>query len=257
MALVKAQCTNCNGLLEVDNSNDAAVCPFCGTPYVIEKAINNYIIYNNTTVIQDGVSKEETQKNGFTLLKLGDYKNAFPLFSKLVQVDPNDWKNWFGLSFCENTFLDLNDLKRAESMAPFSQKDKLKAMCSCQDALYKTVPPVSFVGDNMEHKAHWDFMKNLFAAIACGIASVLVIVLSFNYGVKTSDYDSTIMCGIFGCVPLIAGFILADKAGKHYKAYKGMHIRNQAVQAYYSMRDDNSKQLIGLAQEVLNMIELD
>ena len=42
MPLVKAQCTNCGGTLEVDNSKEAAICPFCNTPYIVEKAINNY-----------------------------------------------------------------------------------------------------------------------------------------------------------------------------------------------------------------------
>ena len=42
MPIVKAQCTNCGGLLEIDSSKDAAICPFCKTPYVVEKAINNF-----------------------------------------------------------------------------------------------------------------------------------------------------------------------------------------------------------------------
>lgn len=47
MPLVKAQCTNCGAALEVDNSKEAAICPFCNTPYIVEKAINNYTITNN------------------------------------------------------------------------------------------------------------------------------------------------------------------------------------------------------------------
>ena len=53
MALEKAQCTNCGGLLEVDQSKDAAICPFCNTPYIVEKAINLYkteIIANGSTI---------------------------------------------------------------------------------------------------------------------------------------------------------------------------------------------------------------
>ena len=42
MPLVKAQCTNCGATLEVDNTKDAAMCPYCKTPYIVEKAINNY-----------------------------------------------------------------------------------------------------------------------------------------------------------------------------------------------------------------------
>lgn len=43
MPIVKAQCTNCGAALEVDQSLEAAICPFCNTPYIVEKAINNYI----------------------------------------------------------------------------------------------------------------------------------------------------------------------------------------------------------------------
>lgn len=47
MALVQAKCTNCGANLEVDNSKDAAICQACGTPFIVEKAINNYNITNN------------------------------------------------------------------------------------------------------------------------------------------------------------------------------------------------------------------
>ena len=46
---VQAKCTNCAAHLEVDSSKDAAICPYCGTPYVVEKAIKNYNISNNIT----------------------------------------------------------------------------------------------------------------------------------------------------------------------------------------------------------------
>ena len=40
--LVPAICTQCGATLEVDPSQEAAVCKFCNTPFTIEKAINNY-----------------------------------------------------------------------------------------------------------------------------------------------------------------------------------------------------------------------
>ncbi len=45
MPIVQARCTNCSANLQIDNTKDAAICPYCGTPYVVEKAIN----YFNTT----------------------------------------------------------------------------------------------------------------------------------------------------------------------------------------------------------------
>ena len=49
MPIVPAICPNCGGQLEVDNSHDAAVCKYCGTPFIVEKAINNYTTVNNIT----------------------------------------------------------------------------------------------------------------------------------------------------------------------------------------------------------------
>ena len=42
MPLVNAKCTNCGGTLSVDASKEAAICDFCGSPYIVEKAIQNY-----------------------------------------------------------------------------------------------------------------------------------------------------------------------------------------------------------------------
>lgn len=45
MALVNAKCPNCGGILKVDNTTDALICSYCDSPFITEKAINNY----NTT----------------------------------------------------------------------------------------------------------------------------------------------------------------------------------------------------------------
>ena len=49
MPLVNAKCTNCGANLEVDSAKDVANCPYCGAAYIVEKAIKNYSITNNTT----------------------------------------------------------------------------------------------------------------------------------------------------------------------------------------------------------------
>ena len=47
MPLVPAVCPNCRGTLEVNSAQDAAICRFCGTPFIVEKAINQFNITNN------------------------------------------------------------------------------------------------------------------------------------------------------------------------------------------------------------------
>lgn len=43
---VPATCTKCGAALDVDPSQEAAVCPYCDTPYIVEKAIQQYNIQN-------------------------------------------------------------------------------------------------------------------------------------------------------------------------------------------------------------------
>ena len=50
MAFVEAKCPNCGGVLQVNESNEAAICTYCGTPFITEKAINSYNIINNNTI---------------------------------------------------------------------------------------------------------------------------------------------------------------------------------------------------------------
>lgn len=45
MTLVPAKCTQCGAVLEVNNDADAAICKYCGTPFIVEKAITHF---NNT-----------------------------------------------------------------------------------------------------------------------------------------------------------------------------------------------------------------
>ena len=44
--LVPAICTQCGAKLEVDPTKDAAVCPYCNTPFIVEKAVQNYSVQN-------------------------------------------------------------------------------------------------------------------------------------------------------------------------------------------------------------------
>ena len=103
MAFVQAKCTNCGGVLAVDNSQDAAVCPFCNTPYVVEKAINNYNITNNiqANVVNvygnDGsLEIEHLLKNAETFLKLKKYKDAEEKYKEASDKYPDDYRGWFG-----------------------------------------------------------------------------------------------------------------------------------------------------------------
>jgi len=54
--LVPAICTQCGAALEVDPSQEAAVCKYCGTAFIVEKAIHNYNIQHATIEHADNVT---------------------------------------------------------------------------------------------------------------------------------------------------------------------------------------------------------
>ena len=49
MSLVPAKCPECGGNVVVDNEKEAWVCDFCKTPFIVEKAVNNFNTINNVT----------------------------------------------------------------------------------------------------------------------------------------------------------------------------------------------------------------
>ena len=57
--LVPAICTQCGGQVEVDPSQEAAVCKYCGTPFIVEKAIQNYTVQHATIEHVDTVNIQQ------------------------------------------------------------------------------------------------------------------------------------------------------------------------------------------------------
>lgn len=67
---VPAVCTQCGARLVVDPRQEAAVCEYCGTPYIVKKAINNYNVQiqniQNTNNVQ--VGKKGVAQSAFEFL---------------------------------------------------------------------------------------------------------------------------------------------------------------------------------------------
>ena len=103
MGIVPAKCTQCGGVLEVDNNMEAAVCPHCGTAFIVEKAINNYnttnnVSVNNAVINLSGVNLQVNNQididghlnRGKNYLKFFQYDDAEKCFMKVLEYDPNN-----------------------------------------------------------------------------------------------------------------------------------------------------------------------
>ncbi|MBR1630207.1 MAG: hypothetical protein IJ679_13240 [Lachnospiraceae bacterium] len=54
--IVPALCTQCGGQVEVDPTQETAICPFCGTSFIVDRAITNYNIDHATIEHADNVN---------------------------------------------------------------------------------------------------------------------------------------------------------------------------------------------------------
>ncbi len=102
MPLVKATCTNCGAALEVDSAKEAAVCPYCNTAYIVEKAINNYALSANNIIINqfsaDPISLLEADlKRAETNINLGEWSKAEQIYKQALEQYPGDARVWLGL----------------------------------------------------------------------------------------------------------------------------------------------------------------
>lgn len=143
MPLVSAKCLECGGELQVDNSREAAVCQYCGTPFIVEKAINHYNNYNsynfnNAEVhIHNEQSLEQKLSNAETFLSVHqDFEKAYTIFEQIANQFPNDYRGWWGMvraSTCE--FQDLRveiieieqNVRHARNVAPEEMRKKINA----------------------------------------------------------------------------------------------------------------------------------
>ena len=70
--IVPASCTQCGGTVEVDPKTEKAVCPFCGTSFIVEKAIYNYTVEHATIEHADNVKIDMTGSVKSVLDFVGD-----------------------------------------------------------------------------------------------------------------------------------------------------------------------------------------
>ena len=66
--LVMGKCPNCGANIKVDSNKDAAICEFCGTPFIVEKAVENYNI-NITNNVTNNIKADKVVVDGFDLEK--------------------------------------------------------------------------------------------------------------------------------------------------------------------------------------------
>jgi len=92
--LIPAKCTNCGATLEVDSSQQAAICPYCKSAYIVEQAVNNYNInfnsnlnIENTTININGIDTDNFLSRAKEFEDEYEYENALKYYNQVLDFD--------------------------------------------------------------------------------------------------------------------------------------------------------------------------
>lgn len=101
MPLVQAKCENCGGILQVDSSKKVAICPYCGTPYVVQDAINNYTthiehLHADVVNVNSDTSAKARLDAAEAFMKLHKYGDAHKAFTDVCLLTPQNYHGWWG-----------------------------------------------------------------------------------------------------------------------------------------------------------------
>ena len=104
MPFVQGKCENCGGILAVDTGLKAAICPFCGTAYIVQDSINYYNssikvenMHADVVNITDESSSEARLKAAEAYMKIGDYSKAKNEYLKVTEIAPHNYLGWLGI----------------------------------------------------------------------------------------------------------------------------------------------------------------
>ncbi len=236
MPLVPAKCTQCGANLQIDPANEATICPSCNTPFITEKAINNYNttnvtnignIHADTLVLQEESKYIQMIKGVEALISLKKYEHAECDALNLIEEYPNKSKSYllYVKAYTENyTHMDsykddemTEYLDCALNVATDEEKDEVTSEIKKykkfiqqqkeeQDAQWKywtnklEVAQNSIKEEEQRIKNREKKYNRKFITIYCVIMTLIIIlgiVCSIYETIKITDFLSILFGGGF------------------------------------------------------------
>lgn len=119
MDLVMAICPQCGKELEVDRSQEAAVCTYCKTPFVVDKAINGFAngtVHNpnGNYYNHSGIDINALFKRIDMFFEDKDYQNVLIYADKILDVDPENADAYVSKLLAEAKVDTLKELKNSK-----------------------------------------------------------------------------------------------------------------------------------------------
>lgn len=204
MAIVPAKCTSCGGTLKVREEDKTAICPYCGTEYLVQEAIEQYNITNVYNIQKASLKVDHRQlfadrieaaEKQLRLLK--DYSKALGAFMALENDVPEEFRIWSGkleartggydvatvcnMHFFDNNYLDqlVRDYDNAYTTGDNEQKEEInQKFIKLLKQSYENIGLAENVlKNNMKKRQKYRDISNVLGRIGA-IIFILTIILA-------------------------------------------------------------------------------
>ena len=170
MALTAAICTQCGAQIQVDESKEAGICPNCGTAFITEKVIHNFVTNNNfagaTINVQGGVDIENLYTLARRAVDANNKDDVLKYYGQIRERNPNDWEATFFYAWFENEKNFNSYLKIAEDLIFKLEQEK---QIEAADTLYNFFKKINFSFYNKEqpfplkdNELYYNFLMRFF-----------------------------------------------------------------------------------------------
>ena len=126
MPLVPAKCSSCGAVLDVNSENEATICTYCKTPFITEKAINNYHITVDTVNVME-FDVQEALVHVRNLLENGDNNDiddAKRILEKCLNTSPTLGEAYLLMLMAENHVRSEDDFDKSSRPLSVSRSYK-------------------------------------------------------------------------------------------------------------------------------------
>ena len=129
MAQATVKCDKCGTTMYIDSKKARAICPECNH----EQPLMSQDMLGNAYKVESFGDPTELLAKAEAYFDLQDYDRAAEFFAKAINVDPNEYKGWWGITRCRmvNNYLGIDNgyvtaFEKVKSLAPQEVIDELQ-----------------------------------------------------------------------------------------------------------------------------------
>ena len=255
MPLIKAQCTNCQGILEININKEVAFCPYCGTPYILDNHSDTNVV-EDKRLLYSNASSEEKVRKAFGAIKMDLHSGLRDkLFEQCIVEDPTDWRAWFGY-FVSGGFEGY--LSNAINTSTGNEKEKLlklKELIATEKSII-VYPQNEFEYHPADYFTDEKLVKEKSGILDCAIMSVVFLV-AFIYAYYRK-YSIILLFALCFLLISLGGVVYMSKLYKSTKhGLREKNVLNQNREKALQEKTDIQHEIQSIKIAILNEIYTD